>query len=146
MPLNEVLIIAQGEGKSLGIVTTKVSSEQTGDAYTILELTLQPGQGAPPHVHRREDEVFLVIEGTCEVGSPGATSLAQVGTVAVFPRGIEHLFRNPGDAPCRVMITAIPGGLDRYFEVLAEIKAGDPDVAQKVNEINARFEIEFQTG
>lgn len=143
MPLHEVLIVPQGEGKPLGIVTTKVSSEQTGDAYTILELTLQPGQGAPPHVHQREDEVFLVIDGTCEVGAPDALQQAQIGTVAVFPRGVKHLFRNSGDAPCRVMITAVPGGLDRYFEALAEIKAGDPDAGAKVAEINARFEIDF---
>jgi quercetin dioxygenase-like cupin family protein len=139
-----ILVIQPEQGKPLGAVLCKVSTEDAGGAYTILELVLQPGQGAPPHVHALEDEIFHVVEGMCEVGQPGKTRSAGAGTIAVFPRGALHLFRNTGDEPCRVMITAIPGGLDRYFEELSQIAAGDPEAAQKVTEINARYQIRFE--
>ena len=140
----EILVIQPEQGKALGAVRCKVSTEDTGGAYTILELVLQPGQGAPPHVHALEDEIFHVVEGVCEVGQPGKTRSAGAGTIAVLPRGMLHLFRNTGEQPCRVMVTAIPGGLDRYFEELSQITAGDPEAAQKVAEINARYQIQFQ--
>jgi quercetin dioxygenase-like cupin family protein len=138
-----ILIVPPGEGQPLGIVTRKVGSDETGDAYTILELVLQPGDGAPPHVHHLEDEIFHVVEGLCEVGTPGETHLAEAGTVAVFPREALHLFRNLGEQPCRVMITAIPGGLDRYFEEMSQVEASDPEAGQRIAAINAKYQIEF---
>jgi quercetin dioxygenase-like cupin family protein len=139
----EILVIQPEQGKPLGIVRCKVRSEDTGGAYTILELVLPPGQGAPPHIHALEDEIFHVVEGVCEVGQPGHTRSAEAGTIAVLPKGSLHLFRNTSDQPCRVMITAVPGGLDHYFEELSQIAAGDPQAAEKAAEINARYQIQF---
>lgn len=124
-------------------IRCKVSSASTNGAYTILELSLPPGGGAPIHTHRREDEVFHILEGVCEIQCNGVIHQAEVGTVVVLPKNTPHAFRNPSDKPNRILITAIPGGLDTYFEALAQIRADDPDAAQKADDINHQYEIDF---
>ena len=124
-------------------ITCKVSSASTGGAYTILELSLPAGGGAPIHTHHREDEIFHIMDGDCEITCDGKTYLAGVGAVIILPKNTPHAFRNPSDTPNRILITAVPGGLDTYFEALAQISATDPDGAKKVAEINAQYEIVF---
>jgi quercetin dioxygenase-like cupin family protein len=58
--------VPPGEGHSLWVlgelVTYKTTSGQTGGAYSLFEVTTQPGGGVPPHVQHREDESFWVLE------------------------------------------------------------------------------------
>jgi hypothetical protein len=48
------------EGKSIWLgglgVEIKISSQQTGGVFSLIELTLEPGRLVWPHVHTREDE------------------------------------------------------------------------------------------
>ena len=60
------IIRGSGEGKVVGVLrdqsTFKVTSEETGGAYAILEQKIPPGHGPPLHVHRHETEIFYVLE------------------------------------------------------------------------------------
>lgn len=81
-------------------VTAKVRGAQTGDAYTVLELVLPPGAGAPLHVHQREDEAFYVIDGVVEIQHGGQTYTAEAGAVVVLPKGENRtLFGIPVKRP-----------------------------------------------
>ena len=59
--------VPPGEGRSLWVlgelVTYKTTSERTGGAYSLFEVTTQPGNEVLPHVQHREDESFYVLEG-----------------------------------------------------------------------------------
>ena len=68
---------------------------------------------------------------------------AQAGSVVRLPKGVRHAFRNATDAPVRVLITAVPGGLDNYFAALGAL--GKDTTADDVAAINRQFEIEFGT-
>jgi quercetin dioxygenase-like cupin family protein len=65
------IIRGPGEGKVVGVLrdqsTFKVTSEETGGAYAILEQKIPPGHGPPLHVHRHETEIFYVLEGEFEI-------------------------------------------------------------------------------
>ncbi len=37
--------------------------EKTDNRYSLMEAILEPGQGAPYHIHTREDEAFFILEG-----------------------------------------------------------------------------------
>ena len=124
-------------------VTCKVRSDQTDNRYTVLELVLPPGEGAPFHVHQREDEIMLVVEGECEVRHGDNTYIAPPGTIVVFPKGQPHAFRNTGQVPNRLMITAVPGGLDRYFDEIQALLAGGHVTQDALDDINRRYEIDF---
>lgn len=122
-------------------LTCKISSADTSGAFTVLELRLAPGEGAPLHVHRHEDELVYVRDGVCTVAQPGREWSAPAGSLVVFPRNTAHAFRNTGGEPCTLLITAIPGGLDRYFaEVSAALLAQQPE---RVAAINERYGITF---
>jgi len=131
-----------GEPLVAGIIG-KISTDSTGGAYTVIELTLPAGGGAPLHTHQREDEIFYILDGVCEVTCDGKTHLAEAGAMVVLPKHSLHAFRNVGDKPNRILITAVPGGLDHYFAELAQIRNDDPEAGQKVADINARYQILF---
>src|SRR5690606_28407451 len=112
--------------------------------YCVLELTLPPGGGAPNHIHHREDEIIMVMEGTLTVTSAaGRDHAAPIGSAIRLPKGVRHAFRNATDAPVRLLITAIPGGLDNYFAALGAL--GNDATPEDIAAINRLFEIEFGT-
>lgn len=132
------------EGANVAGLLVKVFSADTEGAYCVMELTLPPGGGAPQHVHHREDEVITVVEGTLTVTSAdGKDHAPQAGSVVRLPKGARHAFRNATDAPVRVLITAIPGGLDNYFAALGAL--GKDATQDDVAAINRQYEIEFGT-
>ncbi|MCU0493125.1 MAG: cupin domain-containing protein [Chloroflexaceae bacterium] len=137
-------IVGPGEGTSypgLGTIRCKIPRQLTGNACTVLELRLAPGEGASLHVHQHEDEVVLVQAGSCTVGHADASWQLEAGSFVVFPRQTAHFFRNTTDAPCTLIITAVPGGLDGYFaEISAAVVQQD---AQAIGAINARYGITF---
>lgn len=139
-----LLVVGPAEGKVWNVggpIICKVSSEEVGGAYTILELVLPPQGGPPLHVHYREDEIFYVVAGECTVGSKEGAQAAPAGTTVIFPKGTPHFFRNDSSMPCKVMITAVPGGLDHYFEEVSEaIAGGRPET---IPAINQKYEIDF---
>lgn len=146
-----ILVVRETEGRVWNVggpMICKVSSEDSDAAYTVLELTLPPGSGAPLHIHRRESEVFYVLEGQCTIGDAYQEQTVLSGATAVFPRGVAHFFRNGGDVPCRILITAIPGGLDHYFNELDTALNANSEhnrTADSITAINRKYEIEFFT-
>ncbi len=104
------------------LIHFKASGRETGNAYSLVDVTTAPGAGTPPHTQSGDDEAFLVLEGTYEFMHAGKTIAGTPGTYLFIPRGDLHAFRNAGSAPARMLIINSPGGLHEKF--FAE--AGDP--------------------
>ena len=121
-----VVYLPPGEGtKSLWVlgelVTYKITSYQTGGAYSLFEITAQPGAGPPPHVQHREDEAFYVLEGEYEFLVEGRTINAGAGSLIYVPRGNLHVHNNVGEDIGRMSVSQTPGGLhERFFEQIGE--------------------------
>ena len=82
-----------GEAVALGGlgVVFKLSGEETGGAYAVVEHPLQPGALAgPPHTHAQEDGVSFGDEG--EVGVQIGDDVLRAGPGAYVgkPRGGPH--------------------------------------------------------
>src|SRR5687768_8877591 len=75
-----------------GLVTIKVSSEQTDGAFFLIEDVAKRGKTTPLHVHPDEDETFYVLEGELLVHIDGTEHTAGPGAVAFIPRGTPHAF------------------------------------------------------
>ena len=117
--------VPPGEGRSLWVlgelVTYKTTSEQTGGAYSLFEVTTQPGGGVLPHIQHREDESFYILEGEYEFLDDGCTTRAGAGSLIYVSRGTLHAHKNVGDKPARMLVSQTPGGLhERFFEELGE--------------------------
>jgi mannose-6-phosphate isomerase-like protein (cupin superfamily) len=141
-----VSISLPGEGQSLdpnGGLVCKLPAKATGGAYSVLELVLPPGGGTPRHVHHREDEVLTVVEGECEIVDGAGPRTALAGSVVRLPRHATHALRNTSQTPCRLVITAIPGGLEQFFEAVNLAVAAGEGTPERLAEVARLFEIEF---
>src|SRR5215468_12790167 len=70
-----------------------VSSEQTGDAFSVLRFFMPPGNITPPHLHRGTDETFLIESGEIEINRGGELLRGRKGDVIYLPKGIPHALR-----------------------------------------------------
>ena len=72
----------------------KLEGRHTGNALCLGIAHTPPGAGPPPHVHHRDDEVFVVLEGEFElpdrdrmgVGPPGHSGVRAAGSAAHLPQ------------------------------------------------------------
>lgn len=121
-----------------------LTGRETGGRYTSFVLETPPGSGPPPHLHHREDEWFVVLEGRVEFFRDGEWSEVPTGSAVFAPRGSVHAFRNIGDTMLRQLIHTAPSGFEDFFAAMAEEwrREGGVDM-QRVVERSAEFGIEF---
>ena len=101
--------------------TVLLSGEQTAGRFAMLDMLIPPGDGPPPHRHNFE-ECFRVLEGSLEVWVRDLPPIRlEAGDTANIPANARHAFRNPAQVPARLLCTAAPAGLEKFF---AEF--GDP--------------------
>jgi mannose-6-phosphate isomerase-like protein (cupin superfamily) len=130
--------ILPGAGRPLQFlgVTHKLTSPQTGGAFYVCEAIFGPESGSPLHIHHYEDEVIYVLEGEIEIRLGTDQLHAPVGGLVHLPKKIPHALQNPLKTPLRIMVYAIPGGLENYFdEVEAAVQDGsfNPEVHLKIS-------------
>ncbi len=102
-----------------------VRTQDTGGALTVFEEEVPPGAGPPLHVHRREHETFVVLEGTVRFRCDDEETVLGEGGVIVIPPGSPHAFKNEGSANARLLISCTPGGVEGFFETI-EAEALEP--------------------
>jgi len=90
----------------------------TDQRYTVMEATLPPKAGPPPHVHHREDETMLVLSGEVTFFVGDTTKVLKAGEFIFAPRGIPHHFKNTGTEEAVLLETASPAGVERFFEAV----------------------------
>ena len=99
----------------------KITSLDTGGAFTVFEGRTPPLQGPPLHLHRDQDEWWYVIEGEYKFEVDGEEIYARAGATVFAPRGSRHTFQNIGTTTGRTLTTVVPGGLDLFFEELETV-------------------------
>jgi quercetin dioxygenase-like cupin family protein len=130
------IIVQPGAGKDLSafgdIMTVMLGAEQTGNLLSVLFDVTPPGGGPPLHVHRREDEIFLVVEGRISYCVNGEWTEVPPGGVVYLPREVPHCYRNVGETPSRQWVITTPSGFEVFFSRCAEefAKAGGPDMGR----------------
>jgi mannose-6-phosphate isomerase-like protein (cupin superfamily) len=151
----EGIFVGPADGKDLtnpigGGMVVKLRDEDTAGAYSVHDNTIPPGSPGPrPHIHRRHEETFYVLEGelTVRVGSRKIVALA--GSFVVVPRGVVHQPSNPRPQPTRVLIIFSPAGMERFFEEAAEERMPlaavpeDPAILERLRDFTERYDYEF---
>ena len=112
---------------------TAVTVALASDEITLLEVELQPGSGAGPHRHTREDETIYVIQGRLRVQDRELAA----GEAVRLPKGISHSFANESVEPTRVLFACVPGGLERFFRAL--LTGDDAAIAAAVEDAGLEF-------
>ena len=97
----------------------RIPASATNGCYSATEILSSPGDSTPVHLHEKEDEHILVVQGTARVLCGDKTFDAAAGTVVSLARGIPHAWGNPTDTPLRLVITATPGGVEEVLRLFA---------------------------
>lgn len=119
-------VVSPGRGKDydlyLNHAFVKVSGQDTGGLYSIIEEKLEPGFRLDPHLHRKHIETFYILEGEVEFTINGKPVVASAGTVVHVPPNTPHGIK--ADTPSRLLIVCSPGGfeglLDTYTHMTSE--------------------------
>jgi mannose-6-phosphate isomerase-like protein (cupin superfamily) len=99
-----------------GIYRIVATSDETRNAMFAFEATEPPGGGPPLHIHTREDEFFLVLEGEVTFFIDGQVIHRGPGGSAYVPRGAAHCFRNTSQRAARLLVLFTPGDIEGFFE------------------------------
>lgn len=106
------------EGEALwfnrGLGLLKATGEQTGGRFTVLELLAPRGFASPIHLHRAEDEFFVVLSGEVRVRHGDEVIEALAGSLVYGPRNVPHGFHV--DSPdARLLLFFGPAGVEGFF-------------------------------
>ena len=122
------------------LMTIKARAADTGGALGLVEGRFYQGFGPPLHVHHREDEGMLVLEGEIRFRHGTEEFVAGPGTLVWAPREVPHAFKVQSPS-ARALVIVTPGGFEEMF-VAGGVPAGetadppalgyDPDAARAV--------------
>lgn len=97
------------------LVTFKVGPEQSNGTFALAELAVQPGGGPPPHLHEREDETFVVVEGELLFTFENKQYIGKPGDAFFLPRGRVHTFHNASQHRAKALVMALPCGFEKFM-------------------------------
>lgn len=103
------------------LIAIHIPSAAGQDGICVVEHRMPFGDSAPLHVHRREDEVFHVLEGRMRFQVDGRERLAGPGDTVIAPKGLPHTYRVESPEGARTL--TVTRGAD--FETLLR-QAGRP--------------------
>jgi quercetin dioxygenase-like cupin family protein len=113
-------VVEPGAGKTVHVlgadIHIRVSSRDTDGAFTTFDAQIPPRQGPPLHRQQHDDESWYVVEGEFLFEVDGEEIYASAGATVFARRGTAHTFQNVGTKPGRILTTAVPGGIDLFFE------------------------------
>ena len=124
-------------------VDVLVTAQETGGAYSTYRVTVQPGDGSPPHIHHKDDEGFYVLEGEFEFLCGDRMTTATEGAFVHLPRNIPHYFRNVGTGTGRLLGIGTPAGHEKFFEDIGRLSADGPPDMEEAMAISRKHGIEI---
>ena len=77
-----------------------------------------------------------MLEGAIDIRLDNEKLHAPLGGIVHLPKNIPHALYNPLKTPLRIMVCAIPGGLENYFdEVETALQNGplDDEIHKKIS-------------
>ncbi|CAF2035159.1 unnamed protein product [Rotaria magnacalcarata] len=95
--------------------TIRITANQTNGLFTLMEGTIQVGEGMQLHIHNREDETFCVQEGQIQFRLNNDTFFASKGDCIFAAKRSLMAFRNKNTTGTRVLFFFTPGGIEEYF-------------------------------
>jgi mannose-6-phosphate isomerase-like protein (cupin superfamily) len=124
------------------LMKIKARAADTGGALGLVEGLFYKGFGPPLHVHRREDEGMLVLEGEIRFRKGTDEFIAGPGTLVWVPREVPHAFTVQSSL-ARALVFVTPGGFEQMFSdggvpvgetTEPPAQRYDPDAAQALAE------------
>jgi quercetin dioxygenase-like cupin family protein len=117
-------------------------AQETGNAWSLMEVTLPLGSGPPPHKHTW-DEAYFVMAGEVQFTLGDEVFAARAGDFVYTPGGVVHGFNGVSTEPARVLIFDAPAHAGTFFKRVDDEVQELPRDLPKVLEIGRRTGIDF---
>jgi quercetin dioxygenase-like cupin family protein len=96
------------------VLSLLLEGGHTSGQLMAMSSTLARGDAAPVHLHTREDEVFVLLEGSAIIWAGEQRYEVVAGGVAFLPRDVPHTYRITSDG-AKMLTLCIPAGLEGFF-------------------------------
>lgn len=94
------------------------TGNETGGAYELIQIEVEPHGGNGWHYHKSFEEYFTVLKGTAQVGNDGKEYMVKQGGSAIARKGVMHYFSNPTDSTILLLVKTAPArGLEKSVRV-----------------------------
>ncbi|WP_369132954.1 cupin domain-containing protein [Modestobacter sp. I12A-02662] len=126
-------VVRSGEGRLADLgdglgVAFKLWGEDTDGSIAVVEHPFAVGTYVSAHLHTREDEYSIVLEGEIGFRSGDREVVLGPGGYITKPRGELHAMWNAGQVPARMIEIISPAGFEGFFRDVADLaEAGTTD-------------------
>lgn len=111
----------------------KISSEQSGGVFSLIEDNLTLEFRLPKHLHRIHTETFYVVSGRVEFKLENKTIILAAGDTLFIPQNEPHAAQCL--EPAKMLTLYQPGGLEKLFEAYARMTLEEMADMKKVRAI-----------
>ncbi|XP_057827181.1 uncharacterized protein LOC131038681 [Cryptomeria japonica] len=149
---HNVKIVQPGEGINLWffgiLVTLKVLANETGNSYSLFEVTVPPGYGLPKHIRTQEDENYYMLDGELIWIVGDQEFYATKGSFAHLPRFVPHTFKNKTNRTAYMLCSCQPGGFEKYLLEFGKMQSASDYMPSEYtdNEIDLAYKMAEEYG
>jgi quercetin dioxygenase-like cupin family protein len=141
-------VVRPGDGPAGGLapgvgVVFKIDGEDTGGALSIVEHPFDVGALVPPHVHTREDEISIVLDGEIGFRSEDREVVLGAGGYIIKPRNEVHAMWNAGSGPARMIEVISPAGFERFFRDFVDMTTRGRPEPEEIARLGERYGLPF---
>ena len=105
------------DGMTLSVL---LSGSDTNGLLSVFEDIVEPGLGPCQHIHHKQDETFIFLEGTFDVKIDGKLFRMNAGDTAFIPKGSIHGWKNVGKEMGRLRYIFSPAlNIEQMFRDLS---------------------------
>lgn len=119
----------------------KVSTADTGGAFTLMEDNLKVEFSLGLHLHRYHSETFYILEGAVDFYIDGDWMTAGPGTTIHIPPGTPHALDMPGGRTGKLLMIMQPSGFDEFLAVMATMTEADFADEARMNALNEKYDL-----
>ncbi|MEJ2623263.1 MAG: cupin domain-containing protein [Pseudolabrys sp.] len=106
--------------------------------FTVMDLTVAPGTGAPAHISFHEEKAFRMIEDAFLLLVGEERMTVESGEHVYVAQSVRHGFSVLGEGPTRMTLVSTPAHHERFFQALSELTV--PHDLQEVKAVCAAYD------
>lgn len=134
------------------LVVVRASHTEGPDGLSVLDHRVSLGDAPPLHIHRTEDEVFVVLEGELRLVVGGQERRAKAGESFCAPKNVPHGYRVVSPNGARFITVTAHADFECFVKAVARPARGDgmppasaptPEQIAALAETAKKFGIEF---
>lgn len=99
------------------VLSVLFGSDTTGGQVSVIRTRVPGGFAPPVHVHYREDEMYVLLEGSAIFWAGDTRQELLAGGATLLPRNLPHAIRITSQS-ADVLIVCTPAGIERFFRTI----------------------------